>query len=229
MSTAVFCHVTQSHPRGPQSARWSTIFSVVLAALIGPNFSGAGESDQKKSSSARSEPTAQQAKEVKLTVTGWDGVQEAVAAQKGKVVLVDIWTTTCPTCVKRLPDFVALQQRYGADRVHCITVNCDYDGIPDKPPAYYRERTVDALQKSGAKSVQNLMLDISFLDFLELIDLSSTPAVLVYGQQGKLVRRFDNDDAESEEEEFTDQHVTRLLDRLIRAELRGNKPGKSGQ
>ncbi len=228
MSTSKSCHVAQSHLRRSRSVGWLAVFGVALAAFIGPNISGAAENDQKKSSSARPETAARQAKDVTLTVTGWDGVQKAVAAQKGKVVLVDIWTTTCPTCVKRLPQFVALQQRYGADRAHCITVNCDYDGVPDQPPAYYRERTVEALRKSGAKSVQNLMLDISFLDFLELIDLSSTPAVLVYDQQGKLVRRFDNDDAESEEEEFTDQDVARLVNRLIRAESTGDRPGESG-
>lgn len=206
---------SESRRRRPVELAAITIMLAILWS-VPVRAAGDGDTGVSGASSGRAKPANGKAGTISLTVTGWNGVQKKVAAHRGKVVLVDIWTTTCPTCVERLPAFVALQRRYGADRVRCVTVNCDYDGIPDMPPAHYRERVMTALRKSQAKPVDNLMLDISFLDFLELIDLSSTPAVLVYDQRGKLLRRFDNDDAESEEEEFTDQHVIGLVDRLIR-------------
>lgn len=165
---------------------------------------------------------------VTLLETDWAGVQTLVASHVGKVVVVNIWTTTCPACIAELPRFVALQQRFGPEQVACISVNCDYDGVPDKPPAFYRPRVREMLQNNGAE-MPNVLLTTSLLEFLEEAELASTPAVYVYNAQGKLERRFDNDHALREEDEFRMVDVERLVERLVRSpasSARGERPGR---
>ena len=60
------------------------------------------------------------------------------------------------------------------------------------------------------------MLNVSFLSFLEEIELNSTPAILIYDQKGKLAKRFDNDDANSEKDEFSMKDVEALMERLLK-------------
>ncbi len=151
---------------------------------------------------------------VSLRVSSWNGVQKLVRSHKGKLVVVNIWTTTCAVCVEELPKFVRLQKEYGKKKLACISVNCDYDGIKDKPPKFYRQDVVALLKKNGA-TFENLMLNIAFIDFLEQIDLGSTPSLLVYGRDGKLVKRFDNDDAEKIEDEFSIKDVKQLIEKLL--------------
>jgi thiol-disulfide isomerase/thioredoxin len=152
--------------------------------------------------SAAAEPPADtaNAKKVDVTVTDWGGVAKIVERHRGRIVVVDVWTTTCETCVTEFPGFVRLRERFG-EKVALVGVNCDYDGIATKPPAYYRPKVVAFLEEQGA-TFDNVLLNVPFVDFLEAVDLGTTPAVYVYGTDGKLLKRFDNDDAVRIEDEF---------------------------
>ncbi|MBT4863941.1 MAG: TlpA family protein disulfide reductase [Planctomycetaceae bacterium] len=152
---------------------------------------------------------------VELKVRSWKGLQKLVAAHKGKVVVVDIWTTTCGTCVEEFPKFAALQKQFPKDKIALISLNCDYDGIKDKPPEFYRADVTKFLRKQNA-TFENVMLNIAFIDFLDQVDLSSTPAVLVYRPNGKLAKRFDNDKAEKLEDEFTIKDVKQQIAKLLK-------------
>lgn len=152
-----------------------------------------------------------------LQVRDWKQTQKLIAAHKGKVVLVDIWTTTCPACVEKFPEFVKLQERFGAERLACVSVNCDYDGVPGKPPQHYQPKVQEFLQEQQAE-FDHVLLSVPFVDFLDEIELASTPAYLLFDSEGKLVRRFDNDDADDESEEFTMAQVVQAVEDLLAAQ-----------
>jgi thiol-disulfide isomerase/thioredoxin len=154
------------------------------------------------------------AKPVALREASWQDVENLVAQHRGKVVIVDIWTTTCAGCVKKFPEFVALGRKFGSQRVACISVNCDYDGVTSKPPKFYRAGVLKVLKKHNA-TFDNVMLNVSFLKFLESMKLESTPAVLVYAADGKLAKRFDNDKAFKEADEFSTDDVSRFVQKLL--------------
>ena len=177
-------------------------FLALIGSASGPLAGGTQTVDQSRTD------------EVALSVTSWDDVQQLAARHRGKVVVIDIWTTTCLTCVEEFPKFVELQQKYGKDKLACISVNCDYDGIEPKPPQWYRDDVLKFLQHNQA-TFENVMLDLSLLDFMELIGLNSTPAILIYGRDGKLARRFDNDISTSADEGFTMQQVAAVIDRSL--------------
>lgn len=120
------------------------------------------------------------------------GLEAEIARHRGKVVVVDGWSTSCPPCVKEFPNLVALQARHG-DRVACISISLDYEGI-DAPEDLVAP-VEKFLAKVGAGGIVNLLCTEEADTVYRKLDLVSVPAVWVYGPDGTLVRRFDEDDA----------------------------------
>jgi thiol-disulfide isomerase/thioredoxin len=128
---------------------------------------------------------------VTVQIANWEEVQQVVARHTGRVVLVDVWSTTCEPCVREFPHLVKLAELY-RDDVVCLSASCDYAGIKSKPVEYYRDRVEQFLTKQKAASTTNFLLSVSADALLESLDLDSIPAVYVYGRDGKLLQRFDN-------------------------------------
>jgi thiol-disulfide isomerase/thioredoxin len=121
----------------------------------------------------------------------WEQVQAFVGEQKGRVVVVDVWSTSCEPCLQEFPHLVALQQRYGSDVV-CVSFDCDFIGARNKPVDYYRERVMKALTDMKAETITNLMSNVAADELFQQLDLDSIPAVYVFDRDGKLAKRFDN-------------------------------------
>jgi thiol-disulfide isomerase/thioredoxin len=60
-----------------------------------------------------------------LIETDANGLIQAVAKQKGKVVFVNMWATWCAPCVAEFPDVVKLYQKYRAKGLEVIAVSFD--------------------------------------------------------------------------------------------------------
>jgi peroxiredoxin len=60
-----------------------------------------------------------------------DGSRSSIDQLRGKVVLVNFWSTDCTTCVKEMPNIVATHQKYKARGYETLAVAMSYD-----PPAY---------------------------------------------------------------------------------------------
>lgn len=176
--------------------------------------------DGKRASPSPAESkTADAPSGVAVRIASWKDAQARIAAYRGKVVVLDVWTTTCGDCVKQFPDFVGLHRKYGdrkngSSSVACISFNCDYDGIASKPPEYYRPQVLRFLEKHGAR-FENLMSNVSLADLLE-DGVAEMPAVYVYGRDGKLAKRFDNEKARSAKDTFTYADVTRVVEELLK-------------
>ena len=112
------------------------------------------------------------------------------------------------------PNLVKLHEKRAKDGVVCMSLSCDYAGIKSKPPEFYRERVLKFLQKQKA-TFQNLLSSVPADELFEKMNLASIPAVYVYGRDGKLVKRFDNEQARTEEENFTYEDVTALVEKLL--------------
>jgi thiol-disulfide isomerase/thioredoxin len=151
---------------------------------------------------------------ITVDVASWDEVQAMVADQKGKVVVVDLWSTWCVPCMREFPNLVKLQDRF-PDQVACISVNLNYDGSADAPPESHRDNVLKFLTKQKA-DFRNIICSDSDEKMYDTLDLGSIPAIYVYNEQGELHKRFDNDSGEYGEEGFTyEQHVIPLVEQLI--------------
>lgn len=138
---------------------------------------------------AAAEPPAWR-KEVTLQMQTWAETQELIASFKGKVVVVDIWSTACEPCLREFPNLVALQEKYGNQMV-CVGLNSDYAGVRKKPPEFYRDRVMKVLNGKDAKIV-NVMCTEPADELYGSLKIDSIPAVFIYGKDGELAAKFDN-------------------------------------
>ncbi|MCA9058465.1 MAG: TlpA family protein disulfide reductase, partial [Planctomycetaceae bacterium] len=146
----------------------------------------------------------------------WQDVEAIIKKNPGKVVVVDIWSTSCLPCMAEFPNLVKLHNQH-AGKVVCVSLNVDYVGIRTKPPESYRARVEGFLTKKKA-TCTNLLCTQEADALFDSLKLSSIPAVYVYGKDGKLAKRFDAslelpDGAESFSYE---EHINPLIESLLK-------------
>ena len=59
-----------------------------------------------------------------------DGTRKILDAFHGKVILLNIWATWCPPCVKEMPTLDALQADLGSTKFQVVTLSIDTGGVP---------------------------------------------------------------------------------------------------
>lgn len=66
-----------------------------------------------------------------VTFTTLEGKPIALESLRGKVVLVNFWATSCPGCIKEMPDMIDTYQQYKNKGFEIVAVAMSYD-----PPNY---------------------------------------------------------------------------------------------
>lgn len=129
---------------------------------------------------------------VEVALVDHAGLMAAVEARRGKVVVLDCWSTSCPPCVKEFPGLVALAAAH-PDDVACLSLSFDYEGIgtPEEVLPPVRE----FLTSVGAGRVVNMLTREDADTMYRTLELDSVPAVYVWARDGSLAQRFDDDDA----------------------------------
>lgn len=164
------------------------------------------------------EPAATASPSIDVTEIDWKQLDDLVASHKGKVVVVDLWSTSCEPCLREFPHLVALQKQH-PDDVICVSYDCDFIGARNKPVAYYRERVLKFLESVGANTIVNTMCTVAAEDLFTQINVDSIPAVYVYDRTGKLAKRFDNTTPASPTEEGIsyETQIVPLVSELVKA------------
>ncbi len=139
-------------------------------------------------------PAEPAAVEVVLDLVDHEGLLERIAAAKGRVVVLDCWSTSCPPCIKEFPGLLKLQETFG-DEVQCLSLSFDYEGIGE--PEEVLPRVRGFLEQVGAGIPNMLSLEESDV-MLTKLDLVSVPGIFVYAVDGSLSKRFDDDMASTE-------------------------------
>ncbi|WP_298863417.1 TlpA disulfide reductase family protein [uncultured Gimesia sp.] len=162
-------------------------------------------------------PGAQSFKKDGVTaeIASWDDTQKFIAKQKGKVVVVDLWSTWCEPCLREFPQLVALQKKY-PEKVVCISFNLNYDGSKNSPPESNSEELMEYFAKQKADII-NIISSTPDEKLYESINLAAIPAAYVYGTDGKLIKRFDNEKQEYGKEGFTyEKDIEPMIDKLLK-------------
>ncbi len=150
---------------------------------------------------------------VTLDIKNWDETQELVAEHKGKIVVLDVWSTSCDPCMIEFPHLVELHKQHG-DKLVCMSASCDYAGIKSKPPESYRDHVLEFLTKQNA-TFRNVLLNVESDVLFEKIELASIPAVYVFGKDGKVAKRFDNDNAKPGEDFTYTKDIVPFVEKLL--------------
>lgn len=90
---------------------------VILLALLWPGFSASGSAPAAAPVSAPAAAPAQLANADQLT--------KILAAERGKIVIVNLWATWCSPCLREIPDLVRLQQELASRGVTLIGLGMD--------------------------------------------------------------------------------------------------------
>ncbi|MCA8985710.1 MAG: TlpA family protein disulfide reductase [Planctomycetaceae bacterium] len=204
---------------GPDGSRSGSTTEEEIVSTEAPAETGAMTPPEEASTSPNTTatPATPQAWEeagIALKAAQWHEVQAELAKHKGKVVVLDLWSTWCAPCVRELPHLVALQKKH-PEQVVCISVNLNFDGS-DTPDVHAPE-VLQLLAKLDARII-NLLSTTPDETIYETIDLASIPVAFVYQNNGELKKRFDNESSEYGDEGFTYQdHVIPLVEELLKA------------
>ena len=166
--------------------------AVATVATVAMILTGCGGQRQGDAAATAGKPAPPP---VEVRLVDHAGLMEEVERHRGKVVVLDCWSTSCPPCVKEFPGLVKLAAAHG-DRVACLSLSFDYDGLgkPDDlvPP-------VQAfLEKVGAGQVVNMVSREEADSLYRKLDLVSVPAIMIWKPDGSLAVRYDDDMAARE-------------------------------
>ena len=162
---------------------------------------------------ANEPPAVASASNLQIDILDWEQTQAIVIANPGKVVVLDLWATYCPPCLKELPGLVALQAKH--PEVICVSVCLDFDGDPKTPPSKIEPDIREVLEKVKAQQVRNVLLSTSSDDLFKQIEHQSMPVIYVYDQTGKRVAMFP--DLKNPEESTYAKDVTPVVEKLLAA------------
>jgi thiol-disulfide isomerase/thioredoxin len=135
---------------------------------------------------------------VARTLTGWegrpippvtgvsfDGRETSLSDFAAKTVLLYVWFTNCPPCVKIAPELVEIQKQYGAGEFTVLGLNADRVLKLQYDDAYRAERA----QKAGV-NYPNLHLTDEVRAALGNVNIF--PTLFLIDSSGKIVRHFVN-------------------------------------
>ncbi len=153
---------------------------------------------------------AQATKTIGVRVVDKAGYDNIIAANKGKVIVVDCWATWCVPCRKAFPKTVELSKTY-ADQDVVVVSLCFDDVVKGQAP----EKVKQFLAMNDAY-FENLLssLDIS-ADGAEAFEIpdGALPHFKIYGKDGKLFKTFES----GEDKEFHHEDIESAVKMAIKA------------
>lgn len=191
--------------------RWTTCLFLLLAAGCGPASQNNSPGDPQSVAPAPAAASASvDDSDVKVQILDFEGITQLVAAHKGQVVVMDGWSTSCLPCMREFPNLVKLHKKYGPDKLVCISLSFNYEGIGKPEDAEVIEPVLAFLRRQGA-TFENVLSSEESDVLYEKFKLASIPAVFVYDQEGNLRKRFDSEDGRH----FTYADVEKLVVQLL--------------
>lgn len=154
--------------------------------------------------------------EVKLEVASLEELSSTIASHKGKVVVVDYWSNWCDPCIREFPGLIKLQRQYPKDVV-CISFNLNFDGIKGEPTDEQKDEALAFLKKKDAK-ILNFLSNLMDEKVYEQTGIVSVPAVIVYGKDGEIAKKFLDDAKVYGSKGFTyEKHIEPYVKSLVSA------------
>ncbi len=77
-----------------------------------------------------------------FTLTDLNGTTVNLADFKGKVVLINVWATWCPPCVRETPRLVRVAEQYTADGLVVLGVNATYQDTVSDVRAFVAQQQI---------------------------------------------------------------------------------------
>jgi len=110
------------------------------------------------------------------------GLKKAIAGQRGKVVVLNLWATWCQPCVEEFPDLVKLHNSYRSRGLVVLAASVD------EPQTQGKVRSFLTAQKATFPAFVRKPGDVT--TFINVIDKNwsgAVPTTYIYDRNGRLV------------------------------------------
>jgi thiol-disulfide isomerase/thioredoxin len=104
-----------------------------------------------------------------------------VAKQRGKVVLIDIWSNWCTACITAMPKVQAVYDKYREKGFEVVGVWLTQDEAKEKPKA------IEILAEKGASWPNGVIAGQANLEFNKKYGIIGVPVTFLLDRNGKLV------------------------------------------
>jgi len=99
-----------------------------------------------------------------------NALESQISQNKGKVVVVNFWTTTCPACQDEVKELIELRKQFESDQLMILGIAMDRS----------KERIRDYVQKQGI----NYKVYKGSRDMIYKYNVRGVPKTFFYGLQG---------------------------------------------
>lgn len=111
------------------------------------------------------------------------GKNYSVSDFKGKVVVIDVWGTWCSWCIKKMPLFLEVAQRY-KDNDEVVFASISIDSFKNYSHWKY------SLPRYGMMDLVNLFACEEKSDFMKNYCITGAPRYLVFDKKGQIVNVY---------------------------------------
>lgn len=157
----------------------------------------------------------QASKTVGIRVVDKAGYDKVIAANKGKVVVVDCWATWCVPCRKAFPKTVELGKTYADKDVVVVTLSFDEVKKGQAPEAV--KRFLAAHESYFENLISSLDISGEGADAFEIPE-GALPHFKIYGKDGKLFKVFES----GEDKEFTHEDIEAAVKKALKSDSKKN-------
>lgn len=162
--------------------------------------------------------------QVELAISSFEDLQSRIAKHKGKVVVVDYWSTSCEPCVEEFPNLVELSVKYPQDKLACISASLDFEDFGDNTVEKAQATALKFLQEQNAR-IENIIFNEDSIEVMEnQLKIPGIPAIAVFDQSGTLVKLFDESLFDTLGRSFTyKEDIVPFVDDLIAGRRSGSE------
>ncbi|MCA0132887.1 TlpA family protein disulfide reductase [Winogradskyella alexanderae] len=135
-----------------------------------------------------------------LEIYDYDGLEPLINKVDNKVHVVNFWATWCAPCVKELPFFEAVKEKYEDDGLEVLLVSLDF-------PKNYESKLIPYIAKHNLKSKVVALDDTDQNRWIPAINKDwsgAIPATIIYNKDKRLFfeKSFSQEELETEIQRF---------------------------
>ncbi|WP_422107605.1 TlpA family protein disulfide reductase [Winogradskyella sp.] len=138
--------------------------------------------------------------DIDLRIYDYDGLEPLINKTDNKIHVVNFWATWCAPCVKELPYFEAIKEKYESNNVEVLLVSLDF-------PRNYDSKLKPFIKKHNLKSEVVAFDDVDQNRWIPAINEAWTgalPATIIYNNEKRQFyeRSFTLEELETELKQF---------------------------
>lgn len=120
-----------------------------------------------------------------------DELKKFIGEQKGKVLIIDLWSDSCTICKEEFPRLVKLHEKHAKEGLVAASL------CLDRPTNEKAMKSARQFLKEQKAQFANFVINEEPAVWQERLGVDGPPVVFVFGRDGKLVQKYhpiDNDE-----------------------------------